>query len=58
MKNIILKSITAIATIAWLFTICMADTDAYFAQIMTVNIASGLWIILFCFANGELADER
>lgn len=58
MKNFILKTITLISVIAWLITAIALDNDAYFIQIMTINIISGVWIILFCFANkGELPSE-
>lgn len=53
MKNKILKTITAIAGVVWIVTGCMLDSEKYLIPIITVNLVSFGWLVLFFKANKD-----
>lgn len=52
-KNTILKTITFIAVLTWVITVCLFDSEAHLLQIITVNIVSGLWLISHFLINAD-----
>lgn len=52
-KNTILKTITFIALLVWMTTVCLFDSEAYLLQIYGANIISGIWLISHYFINSD-----
>lgn len=56
MKDKVLKGITFMAGITWMMSACLMDSDKIWIPI-TMNVISGLWLLLMAIANGATYIE-
>lgn len=51
-RNKILKGITLVAILAFALSACCFDSDQVLIPVI-ICVISGIWLFLFCLANGE-----
>lgn len=54
-KNI-LKGITFLAAVLWMLSACCIDSEVIWIP-LTINVVSGLWLLLMAVANGATYIE-